>query len=372
MRVGVPKEIKQNEYRVGLTPASVIELAHHGHSVVVEASAGAAIDFPDEAYRAAGATVAATAADVFRNADLIVKVEEPQPSEIGLLRFGQILFTYLHLAPMPELARALMKSGVTAVGYETVTDASGGLPLLAPMSEVAGRMAIQAAAHALEIEQGGRGLLLCGVPGVASAHVVILGGVVVGSNAACMALGLEARVTVLEARLDRLYQINDMFGLRLGAVFSTRKAIDDYVREVDVVIGAVLVPGATAPRLVTRAMVAGMKRGAVVVDVAIDQGGCFETSRPTTHANPTFVEEGVVHYCVANMPGAVARTSTLALNNATLPFVLALTDLGLHGALRANAHLRAGLNVHAGAITYAAVAQAIGAPHVAAERALGL
>jgi alanine dehydrogenase len=372
MRIGVPAEIKQNEYRVGLTPASVAELVHHGHAVTVEHNAAAAIDFPDDAYRAAGAAIAATAAEVFAAAELIVKVKEPQPVEVAMLRRGQLLFTYLHLAPVPGLARSLTDSGVTAIGYETVTDAAGGLPLLAPMSEVAGRMAIQAAAHALEIEQGGRGLLLCGVPGVASAHVVILGGGVVGSNAARMALGLEARVTVLEARLDRLHQIDALFGPRLDAVFSTRKAIDDYVREADVVIGAVLVPGATAPRLVTRSMVAGMRRGAVVVDVAIDQGGCFETSRPTTHANPTYVEEGVVHYCVANMPGAVARTSTLSLNNATLPFVLALADRGLAGAMQHNPHLRAGLNVHAGAVTHPAVASAIGAAYVPAEKALGL
>jgi alanine dehydrogenase len=372
MRIGVPAEIKQNEYRVGLTPASVAELVHHGHAVTVEHNAAAAIDFPDDAYRAAGAAIAATAAEVFAAAELIVKVKEPQPVEVAMLRRGQLLFTYLHLAPVPGLARSLTDSGVTAIGYETVTDAAGGLPLLAPMSEVAGRMAIQAAAHALEIEQGGRGLLLCGVPGVASAHVVILGGGVVGSNAARMALGLEARVTVLEARLDRLHQIDALFGPRLDAVFSTRKAIDDYVREADVVIGAVLVPGATAPRLVTRSMVAGMRRGAVVVDVAVDQGGCFETSRPTTHANPTYVEEGVVHYCVANMPGAVAHTSTLSLNNATLPFVLALADRGLAGAMQHNPHLRAGLNVHDGAVTHPAVASAIGAAYVPAEKALGL
>lgn len=371
MRVGVPKEIKQNEYRVGLTPASVAELVHRGHAVVVERAAGVAIDLPDEAYRAAGAIIVATAAEVFEQAELVVKVKEPQPAEVALLRRGQSLFTYLHLAPVPNLARALMERGVTAIGYETVTDVAGGLPLLAPMSEVAGRMSIQAAAHALEIEQGGRGLLLCGTAGVASAHVVILGGGVVGSNAARMALGLEARVTVLEARLDRLHQIDALFGARLDAVFSTRKAVEDYVRDADVVIGAVLVPGATAPRLVTRYMVAGMRRGAVVVDVAIDQGGCFETSRPTTHAQPTYVEEGVVHYCVANMPGAVARTSTFSLNNATLPFVLALADRGVVGALQHDLHLRAGLNVHAGAVTHAAVANAVSATYVPPDQALG-
>jgi alanine dehydrogenase len=372
MRIGVPAEIKQNEYRVGLTPASVAELVHHGHAVTVEHNAAAAIDFPDDAYRAAGAAIAATAAEVFAAAELIVKVKEPQPVEVAMLRRGQLLFTYLHLAPVPGLARSLTDSGVTAIGYETVTDAAGGLPLLAPMSEVAGRMAIQAAAHALEIEQGGRGLLLCGVPGVASAHVVILGGGVVGSNAARMALGLEARVTVLEARLDRLHQIDALFGPRLDAVFSTRKAIDDYVREADVVIGAVLVPGATAPRLVTRSMVAGMRRGAVVGGGGGPPRARGGTTPPPTPANPTYVEEGVVHYCVANMPGAVAHTSTLSLNNATLPFVLALADRGLAGAMQHNPHLRAGLNVHDGAVTHPAVASAIGAAYVPAEKALGL
>ena len=348
MRIGVPREIKANEYRVGLTPAAVAELVHHGHQALVETGAGAAIDFADEQYVEAGAGIALTAAQVFERADMIVKVKEPQPAEVGRLRKGQVLFTYLHLAPVPELARALMQTGASAVAYETVTDANGGLPLLAPMSEVAGRMSIQAAAHALEMEQGGRGLLLCGTAGVASAHVVILGGGVVGTNAARMALGLEARVTVIEARLDRLHQIDQMFGANLDVVFSTRRTIEEYVREADVVIGAVL------------------------VDVAIDQGGCFETSRPTTHANPTYVEEGVVHYCVANMPGAVARTSTLALNNATLPFVLQLGDHGLGEAMRRNPHLRAGLNVHAARITHPAVAAAIGAPFEPPEVALGI
>lgn len=372
MRVGVPREIKTNEYRVGLTPAAVAELTHHGHAVLVETGAGAAIDFADEHYLAAGAEIATDAAGVFAESDLIVKVKEPQPAEVARLRPGQILFTYLHLAPVPKLARALMQAGVSAVAYETVTDATGNLPLLAPMSEVAGRMSVQAAAHALEMEQGGRGLLLCGVAGVASAHVVILGGGVVGTNAARMALGLEARVTVLEARLDRLHQIDERFGAHLDAVFSTRHAVEEYVLQADVVIGAVLVPGANAPKLVTRELVRRMRRGAVLVDVAIDQGGCFETSRPTTHSDPTYVEEGIVHYCVANMPGAVARTSTLALNNATLPYVVELADLGLAGALRHNAHLRAGLNVHAGAITHPAVAAAIGVAFTRPEVVLGI
>ena len=370
MRIGVPREIKNNEYRVGLTPAAVAELVHHGHAVMVETGAGAAIDFVDAQYAAAGAEVLPDAAAVFGRAELIVKVKEPQPSEVARLHADQILFTYLHLAPVPDLARGLMRAGVTAIAYETVTDDRGGLPLLTPMSEVAGRMSVQAAAHALEMEQGGRGLLLCGTAGVASAHVVILGGGVVGTNAARLALGLEARVTVLEARLDRLHQIDQMFGANLDAVFSTRLAVEEYVLQADVVIGAVLVPGANAPKLVSRDTVRRMRRGAVLVDVAIDQGGCFETSRPTTHANPTYVEEGVVHYCVANMPGAVARTSTLALNNATLPYVVELADRGLRGALARNPHLRAGLNVRAGKITHPAVAAAIGVPFEPPEAAL--
>ena len=371
MRIGVPSETKVHEYRVGLTPCSVSELAHHGHEVCVEAGAGTAIDFPDEQYVDAGARIAGTAAEVFAYGELIVKVKEPQPPEAAMLREGQALFTYLHLAPVPKLAAALCDAGVTAIAYETVTDARGGLPLLAPMSEVAGRMSVQAAAHALELEQGGRGLLLGGVPGVAAAHVVVLGGGVVGSNAARAALGAEARVTVVEARADRLHAIDVQFGARLDAVFSTRKVIEDYVAAADVVIGAVLVPGAAAPHMLSREMVRGMRKGSVIVDVAIDQGGCAETSHPTTHANPTYTEEGVVHYCVTNMPGAVARTSALSLNNVTLPFVMALADKGVAAALGADEHLRAGLNLHRGLYTHEAVARDVGAVFTPALKALG-
>ena len=369
MRLCVPKETKTHEYRVGLTPAAVVELVHRCHEARVESGAGAAVDFADDQYRAAGAAVCATAAEAFE-ADLVVKVKEPQPAEIAMLGAGQTLFTYLHLAPAPTLARALAACGVTAIGYETVTGPGGGLPLLAPMSEIAGRMAVQAAAHALELEQGGRGLLLGGVPGVAAAHVVILGGGVVGSNAARIALGMGARVTVLESRASRLQERDARFWARLDAVFSTRRAVEDYVAEADIVIGAVLNPGASTAKLVTRAMVRTMRRGAVLFDVAIDQGGCFETSRPTTPADPTYVEEGIVHYCVANMPGVVARTATLALTNATLPFVLALADKGIGRALHADPHLCAGLNVHAGLITHQAVARDVGAPYVPPLEAL--
>ena len=360
MRIGVPKEIKVHEYRVGLTPASAAELVHRGHEVLVETGAGAAIDFSDARFEAAGARILETADEVFAAAELIVKVKEPQAEEIAMLRQGQALFTYLHLAPAPELARGLLASGVTAIGYETVTDASGGLPLLAPMSEVAGRMSIQAAAYCLELEQGGRGLLLGGVPGVAAAHVVVLGGGVVGSNAARLALGAEARVTVIESDIAKLKTLDALFGSRLDLIFSTAHQIETSVREADVVIGAVLVPGASAPKLVSRTLVAAMAPGSVIVDVAIDQGGCTETSRPTTHADPTYLAEGVVHYCVTNMPGAVARTSTLALNNATLACVVALADTGVAEAMIADPHLAAGLNVHRGHLTHAAVAEGLG------------
>ena len=369
MRIGVPREIKPQEYRVGMTPSAVAELAHAGHEVLVESGAGAAIDFADAEYQAAGAAIVTGAAAVFA-AELVVKVKEPLPPELALLRPGQTLFTYLHLAPAPDLARALIASGVTAIAYETVTGDGGGLPLLAPMSEVAGRMAIQAAATSLEMEQGGRGLLLGGVPGVAAAHVVVLGGGVVGFNAARMALGAEARVTVLESRIGRLRALDDQFGPRLDAVFSTRRAVEAAVADADVVVGAALVPGASTPRLISREMVRGMRKGAVIVDVAIDQGGCAETSHPTSHAAPTFIEEGVVHYCVTNMPGAVARTSTLSLNNATLPFVLALANDGIAAALRADKHLAAGLNVHRGMLTHPAVARDVGGEFTPPLRAL--
>ncbi len=372
MRVGVPKEIKVHEYRVGLTPGSVRELVAHGHQVLVESGAAGAIGFEDAHYESAGAEIAPDADAVFGAADLIVKVKEPQPAECAKLRPEQTLFTYLHLAPDPVQAQGLMASGAMAIAYETVTDDHGGLPLLAPMSEVAGRMAIQAGAHCLERAQGGRGVLLAGVPGVAAANVVIIGGGVVGTNAARMGLGLEARVVILDKSLKRLTELDNLFGQRLDTVYSTRDTIEHYVTEADLVVGAVLLPGAAAPKLIDRRLVQRMRRGAVIVDVAIDQGGCVETARPTTHADPIYVEEGVVHYCVANMPGAVARTSAVALNNATLPFTLALADKGPHRALAEDLHLRRGLNVAAGRITHQAVAEALGAPYRPADEALGL
>lgn len=370
MRVGVPKEIKSNENRVGLVPASVRELIHHGHSVLVETRAGWGIGFEDDAYAAAGAKIAQTADEVFANSDMIVKVKEPQKVEIARLTPQHILFTYLHLAPDPEQAKGLMASGCTAVAYETVTNARGGLPLLSPMSEVAGRMAVQVGAHCLEKRQGGMGVLLGGVPGVPAAKVVILGGGVSGTNAARMAMGLEAHVVVIDKSLSRLYDLDLQFGSRLHTVFSTRDAIEKHVLEADLVVGAVLVPGAAAPKLVTREMVKRMKRGSVMVDISIDQGGCFETSKATTHDDPTYIVDDVVHYCVANMPGAVARTSTFALNNATLPFVLALADKGVPAALLADPHLLNGLNVHRGRITHAAVAEALKLELTPAARAL--
>jgi alanine dehydrogenase len=370
MRVGVPKEIKSNENRVGLVPASVRELVHHGHAVVVETNAGYGIGFDDGDYRGAGATIAGSAAEVFSGADMIVKVKEPQAPEIAMLTDRHTLFTYLHLAPDPAQAKGLMKSGATAIAYETVTSARGGLPLLSPMSEVAGRMSIQVGAHCLEKAQGGAGVLLGGVPGVSAAKVVILGGGVSGTNAARMAMGLEAHVMVIDKSLQRLYDLDLQFGSRLHTVYSTREAIEKHVTEADLVIGAVLVPGAAAPKLVTREMIKRMRRGSVVVDISIDQGGCFETSKATTHDDPTYIVDGVVHYCVANMPGAVARTSTFALNNATLPFVLALADKGPKAAMAADPHLLAGLNVHRGRITHPAVAEALALDLLPAERAL--
>ena len=360
MRIGVPKEIKVHEYRVGMTPPAVREAVHHGHQVFVQKGAGFGIGLFDEQYEAAGAKLLDTAEEVFATADMIVKVKEPQPAEWKMLRENQILFTYLHLAPDPEQARGLMESGCIAIAYETVTDARGGLPLLAPMSEVAGRMSIQAGAHCLEIAQGGRGMLLGGVPGVPAAKVVILGGGVSGTNAARMAMGLEAHVTVIDLNLHRLYELDMQFGPSLNTIYSTVDAIEESVLGADLVIGAVLVPGAAAPKLVTEAMVKQMKKGSVLVDIAIDQGGCFATSHPTTHADPTYVKHEVVHYCVANMPGAVARTSTFALNNATLPFTLSLADKGYRQAMLDNPHLLAGLNVHKGDLTYRAVSDALG------------
>ena len=370
MRVGCPKEIKNHEYRVGLTPASVRELSSRGHSVLVQAGAGSGIGIGDEQYAAAGAQLLADAASVFAQADMIVKVKEPQPAECAMLRPGQILYTYLHLAPDPEQTAALLKSGAICIAYDTITGPGGGLPLLAPMSEVAGRMSIQAGAAHLEKSKGGMGVLLGGVPGVAPAHVVILGGGVVGTHALQMAVGMGARVTVLDKNIDRLRELDLVFGNRISTVYSSRHSVEEEVLGADLVIGGVLIPGAAAPKLVTRAMVARMKPGAVVVDVAIDQGGCFETSHATTHAEPTYVVDGVVHYCVANMPGAVARTSTFALNNATIRHARALADKGWRQALRDDPHLRAGLNVAAGQVTYAAVAQALGYSFTAAESLL--
>ncbi|MBU6260263.1 MAG: alanine dehydrogenase [Burkholderiales bacterium] len=360
MRIGVPREIKNHEYRVGLTPASAREFVAHGHEVLVQSGAGAAIGMGDAAYRQAGARIVADAASVYAEAGMVVKVKEPQAGECALLRRGQILYTYLHLAPDPAQTAALVRSGAVCVAYETVTAPGGGLPLLAPMSEVAGRMAIQAAAAHLEKERGGMGVLLGGVPGVPAAHVVVIGAGVVGTQALQMALGLGARVTVLDQNVERLRRLDLVFGNRIATRYSTAAAIEECVTGAEVVIGGVLVPGAAAPKLVTRAHIAAMQPGSVVVDVAIDQGGCFETSHPTTHADPTFVVDGVVHYCVANMPGAVARTSTLALNNATLAPGLALAGLGWAEAMRRDAHLRDGLNVCLGRVTHAAVARELG------------
>ena len=371
MLIGVPKETKTHEYRVGMTPGSVREAVHHGHQVLVESNAAAPIGLDDADYQAVGAEIVDSAAEVFARAEMIVKVKEPQPAETAMLREGQVLFTYLHLAPDPKLTHALMASGCVAIAYETVTDRHGGLPLLAPMSEVAGRMSIQAGAHCLEMEQGGRGMLLGGVPGVQAGRVVILGGGVVGTNAARMAMGLEAAVTVIDKSLHRLYELDLQFGPMLNTIFSTVDAIEQHISTADLVVGAVLLPGGSAPKLVSRDMVARMRRGSVLVDVSIDQGGCADTSRPTTHADPTYTVDGVVHYCVTNMPGAVARTSTFALNNATLPFTIALADKGYRQALGDDPHLRAGLNVHHGKLTCEPVARDVGEPYVPAETVLG-
>ncbi|MFN8721455.1 MAG: alanine dehydrogenase [Rhodospirillales bacterium] len=370
MRIGVPKEIKTHEYRVGLTPESVGELVHHGHQVTVETGAGAGIGADDDADRAVGATVAADAAAVVAGADMIVKVKEPQPAERKMLRPSHVLFTYLHLAPDPEQAADLVASGATCISYETVTDREGGLPLLKPMSQVAGRLAIQAGGTALEKAHGGSGVLLGGVPGVRPGKVVVIGGGVVGFNAAQMAVGLQADVTILDRNPTLIDRLANHFGPSATVLYSTRAAIAQAVAEADLVVGAVLIPGAAAPRLVTRAMLSTMRRGSVLVDVAIDQGGCFETSRPTTHADPTYVVDGVVHYCVANMPGNVARTSTYALNNATLPFVTALADKGGRRALADDPHLRNGLNVWNGAITCQPVARDLKMPFTHPDAAL--
>jgi alanine dehydrogenase len=370
MLVGVPKEIKDNEFRVGMTPAAVAELVHHGHRVIVEKAAGLGSGSPDEEYVRAGAEIADTAADVFAPAEMIVKVKEPLAEERKQLKRGQILFTYLHLAPDLEQTRDLMASGATCIAYETVTGPQGGLPLLTPMSEVAGRLAPQVGAHALEKAQGGRGVLLGGVPGVAAANVLVLGGGVSGTHAATIAVGMGASVTVVDRSHEALKRLSTQFGSALRTIYSTRASIADLVTRADLVIGAVLLPGAAAPKLITRAMLKTMRPGAVIVDVAIDQGGCCETSKPTTHSHPTYVVDGIVHYCVANMPGAVARTSTFALNHATLPFALALADKGWREALRKDPHLRAGLNVHDGKVTCAPVAEAHGLPYTPADREL--
>ena len=360
MLIGVPREIKDQEYRVGLTPASVREIVAHGHEVLVEANAGSGIGAADGDYTRAGASIAASAEEVFRRAGMIVKVKEPQAAERQRLQRGQVLFTYLHLAPDPEQTRDLVASGAVCVAYETITAAGGGLPLLAPMSEVAGRMAVQAGAHCLEKAQGGMGILLGGVAGVAPAKIVVLGAGVVGTNATQIAVGSGAHVVVLDRSIEALRRIEGLFGARAVTVFSNRENLEKHVLSADLVIGGVLVPGGAAPKLVTREMVGRMKKGAVLVDVAIDQGGCFETSRPTTHTNPTYMVDGIVHYCVANMPGAVPHTSTHALNNATLPYVLALADEGYRDAMRRNPHLMAGLNVHEGLVTNKPVAEALG------------
>jgi len=370
MLIGIPKEIKNHEYRVGLTPSSVREATAHGHDVIIETNAGAGIGCSNDDYVAAGAKIVATAAEIFARSEMIVKVKEPQKVEYEQLREGQLLFTYLHLAPDPEQTAGLIKSGVTAIAYETVTDKNGGLPLLAPMSEVAGRMAPQVGAAALQKANGGRGMLLGGVPGVAPAKVVVIGGGVVGTNAARIAAGMGADVIILDKNVKRLTQIDDLFGPRIKTQYATIDDTEALVYDADMVVGAVLIPGAAAPKLIHKDQLSKMKPGSVIVDVAIDQGGCFETSKATTHADPTYIVDDVVHYCVANMPGAVARTSTFALNNATLPFTLALADKGWKKACQNDPHLAAGLNVHEGRITYEAVARDLGYDYIPLQKVL--
>jgi alanine dehydrogenase len=367
MLIGSPKETKDNEFRVGLTPATVAELTYRGHGVIIEKSAGVGSGLTDDEYFKAGAEIADSPEEIFARAEMVIKVKEPQVAERKMLRPGQILFTYLHLAPDLVQTQDLMSRGSICIAYETVTSSSGGLPLLTPMSEVAGRLAPQVGAHALEKEAGGRGVLLGGVPGAPAADVLIIGGGVAGTNAATIALGMGAQVTVLDQSLDVLRRLATQFDGRVRTIFSTRAAIADLVTKADLVIGAVLVPGASAPKLITRAMLTTMRQGSVLVDIAIDQGGCAETSKPTTHSNPTFVVDGVVHYCVTNMPGAVARTSTFALNNATLPFTLQLADKGWRQALKDDIHLRNGLNVCDGKITCKPVAEAHGLGFTPAE-----
>ncbi len=370
MLIAVPKEIINHEYRVGMTPAGVQELVNAGHSLIVESCCGETIGFHDQDYKQAGAAIVKTAEEIFQCAEMIVKVKEPQPNEARMLVKDQILFTYLHLAAAPQLAKQLLASGATCIAYETVSDANGGLPLLAPMSEVAGRMSIQAAAHCLENAQGGRGVLFGGVPGVEAAKITVIGAGVVGLNAARMAIGMGADVTILDHSLSRLKHIDESFNGQIKTLFSNKATIESQLKNADAVIGAVLIPGASAPKLVTRAMLKLMKKGSVLVDVAIDQGGCFETSHATTHQDPTYIIDNVIHYCVANIPGAVARTSTLALTNATLPFVMELANKGAQQALLDNAYLREGLNVYDGIYTCKAVAEALAARYVTPLQAI--
>jgi alanine dehydrogenase len=370
MLIGVPKEIKNHEYRIGLTPAGARELVANGHQVMVQKDGGKAIGLTDDLYRKAGAEIVETAKEIFERAQMIIKVKEPQPVECAMLRKGQVLYTYLHLAPDPEQTKALVASGVTAIAYETVTDRNGGLPLLAPMSEVAGRMSIQAGAHALEKAQGGSGVLLGGVPGVQPAEVLVIGGGVVGINAARMAMGMNAHVTILDRSLQRLKELDELYGDRLTTIYSTHDAIEERLSYTDLVIGAVLIPGAAAPKLIARSQLSLMRAGSVLVDVAIDQGGCFETSKATTHQEPTYEVDGIIHYCVANMPGGVARTSTFALTNATLPFAVQLANKGFKRAMQEDPHLMNGLNVHEGHVTYEAVAKDLGYAYVPASEAI--
>ncbi len=363
MRIGVPKEVKIHEYRVGLVPCSVRELIQAGHEVVMETGAGEGCGFPDEAYTDLGAKVLPTAAAVFETAEMIVKVKEPQPQECAMLREGQLLFTYLHLAPDPIQAEGLIKSKATAIAYETVTGPGNSLPLLAPMSEVAGRMSVQVGSRCLEKESGGRGVLLGGIPGVAPGKVVVIGGGVVGTNAARIAMGMGAEVTILDRSVNRLRVLDELYDGRLRTMYSTQSNVEELLKSADLVVGAVLIPGAAAPKVVTKEMLGLMPKGSVLVDVSIDQGGCFETSRPTTHDKPTYVVDDILHYCVTNMPGAVARTSAMGLNNVTLPFVKELANHGWREALLKDPHLQEGLNVHDGQITYKKVAQALDLPY---------
>jgi len=372
MKIGCPKEIKPQEFRVGMTPNAAREAVNHGHAVLIETTAGNGAGFTDADYTAAGATILGTAEEIFAAADMIVKVKEPQPAERARLRAGQVLFTYLHLAPDPDQTRDLMASGATCIAYETVTDDRGGLPLLAPMSEVAGRLAPQVGAWTLQKANGGRGVLLGGVPGVLPGKVLVIGGGVVGTHAAKIAAGMGADVTVLDRSINRLRYLDDVFGGTFKSAYSDAATTMDLARQADLIVGAVLIPGAAAPKLISRAQLSELKPGAALVDVAIDQGGCFETSHATTHHDPIYEVDGIMHYCVANMPGAVARTSTLALGNATMPFMLALADKGWKLACAEDRHLAAGLNVHAGHLTYAAVGAALGLPTISPAEALNI